>query len=151
VAGEQDWQLGRRCIPERTYRRLRDSAPICTALALFIGVGCNHRQGREDISTRQRALDEGTAAWTNLYAAPGSPGEMLAFDSDRGKAVLFGGSRELWEWDSRTTIWKNRTPSPLPTTWPTTVGTLTYDKASKRVFKAGGRGMRAFVIVLTET
>lgn len=71
----------------------------------------------------------------------------VAFDSGRGKIVVFGGGSstalldELWEWDP-TSGWVNRTPTPRPRAWPTpraSAHALAYDAArGKSVLFSGG-------------
>jgi hypothetical protein len=52
----------------------------------------------------------------------------MAYDSQRGKVVVFGGydglgvyAADTWEWDGNTGIWTNRTPSN-PTQTPSVRG-----------------------------
>lgn len=68
----------------------------------------------------------------------------MTFDASRDRVVLFGGQtgglgsngrwlHDLWEWDG--TAWTNRTPSPLPSAWPSGNWSvnMVYDPATKRV------------------
>jgi len=67
---------------------------------------------------------------------------LMAYDSNRKRAVLFGGnttdqvSSELWEWDGKEWL-------QIPTNgdWPSAVETfgITYHKRQKKVFLYGGR------------
>jgi len=78
--------------------------------------------------------------------APSPParfGHALTYDASRGKTVLFGGvntdrPRDVWEWDG--VAWTNRTPTPLPSSWP--IGRsrpgLTYDPTTRTVLLFGG-------------
>lgn len=72
------------------------------------------------------------ATWTNRTPSPRptswppARSEAVAgYDSARHRVVIFSGMvlgsvgpqlNDVWEWDG--TAWTNRTPSPLPTTWP---------------------------------
>jgi hypothetical protein len=48
----------------------------------------------------------------------------MVYDGARGRLVMFGGDGpslllgDLWEWDSTTGLFSNRTPAPLPPSWP---------------------------------
>jgi hypothetical protein len=70
--------------------------------------------------------DGTTSSWT---ARSGGPfpryGFAVAYDSIRGRVMLFGGSssagipqNDLWEWDGEAGTWTDLTPSPLPVDWP---------------------------------
>lgn len=71
----------------------------------------------------------------------------MAWDDARGVVVLFGGSsspggqpdlRDVWEWDG--TNWVDRTPSPVPATWPAARGyhALAFDPGRRRTYLFGG-------------
>jgi len=53
-------------------------------------------------------------------------GHALAYDAARALTVMYGGevqvlsgpAADLWEWDSTTNLWTDRTPSVLPARWP---------------------------------
>jgi hypothetical protein len=73
----------------------------------------------------------------------------LAYDSDRGVVVLFGGNtsacggvflNDIWEWNGTTGTWTNRTPSPLPANWPSarSGATLTFYSAKGVMVLFGG-------------
>ena len=63
-------------------------------------------------------------------------GHSMAYDANRQVVVLFGGGtissggdfNDLWEWDGAS--WINRTPSPLPASWPSPRknGSMVYDR-----------------------
>jgi hypothetical protein len=59
-----------------------------------------------------------------------------AFDSDRRRVVVMGLHRglEVWELDPATGAWQDRTPCPLPASWPTTATNvlLGYDRSRAR-------------------
>lgn len=65
----------------------------------------------------------------------------MAYDSVRGKVVLFGGYRDdflndTWEWDGATGTWLQRNPSPLP---PQTEGAgMAYDPVRDRIVMVPG-------------
>lgn len=79
------------------------------------------------------------AAWPPARGEPHS----LAYDSARGRSVLFSGSgrADLWEWDGVAGIWTNRTPSPLPAAWPPALygHALVYDPVRRRTLVLGGQ------------
>ena len=64
-------------------------------------------------------------------------GARIAYDSARARIVGFGGTgppdgelHDLWEWDPSSRTWTDRTPTPLPASWPPSrVGgfSLVYD------------------------
>jgi hypothetical protein len=66
------------------------------------------------------------------------------YDSVRQRTVVFGGyvsgpvANDLWEWDG--TTWLDRTPSPLPASWPAPRDehALAYDPARGRMLLFGG-------------
>jgi hypothetical protein len=76
--------------------------------------------------------DGTTDAWVNkTYPLPPSwprarRGHAMAYDGARSVTVMYGGevqalggaAADLWEWDSATNLWTDRTPAPLPTGWP---------------------------------
>jgi hypothetical protein len=64
-------------------------------------------------------------SWTSTTVAPPDLwGSAAAFDSIRGRWMVFGGrtvggdSNQLWEYDPGAGTWLNRTPSTLPPNWP---------------------------------
>jgi hypothetical protein len=65
----------------------------------------------------------------------------LAYDAGRKRAVLYGGRTEMdflhdtWEWNGETGVWANRTPVPLPASWPAVNGptSLMYDPIAAAV------------------
>jgi hypothetical protein len=87
-----------------------------------------------DAPSRPDAPDASTQLWTQMPAATPWPPAMgmspLVYDSVHERAVLFGGGYrydpgqgpqvfgDLWEWDGKTGVWQNRTPSPRPPEWP---------------------------------
>ncbi len=103
--------------------------------------------------------DGSTGAWTALTPNPRPPswpvfrfGVAGAYDSDRGKFVVFAGAgrstttpdyvlyNDLWEWDADTSTWTNRTPSALPASWPGAREghSMFYDPDRKRAVVFGG-------------
>ncbi len=61
--------------------------------------------------------------WTSLLQTPRPPdavGAGIAYDSKRGRVVIFGGapaygvSNETWEWDGTATQWFQRNPTIVP-------------------------------------
>jgi hypothetical protein len=71
----------------------------------------------------------------------------MAYDVSRGKMVLFGGSgppdgarQDVWELDSGTGTWTDRTPSSLPASWPVkrVEHAMVYDGNRGRVLLFGG-------------
>jgi hypothetical protein len=71
----------------------------------------------------------------------------VAYDTKRARLVLFGGSgqggenlQDLWEWDGKAGVWSNRTPSPLPASWPARryVHQMAYDATRGVVTLFGG-------------
>jgi Galactose oxidase, central domain len=76
---------------------------------------------------------------------PGRRQLALAFDENRNRVVLFGGAdnafyQDLWEWNPSDGTWLNRTPTPLPTNWPTARSghRMVYIPASKTILLHGG-------------
>ncbi|MBI5527158.1 MAG: hypothetical protein HY897_12555 [Deltaproteobacteria bacterium] len=78
--------------------------------------------GGFDGARKQDAWEwEGTAGtWTERTPAGTKPsarfGHAMAFDSTRGRVVLFGGDdgaskQDTWEWDGATGMWTDRTPT----------------------------------------
>ena len=75
-------------------------------------------------------------------ALDGRFGHALAYDSARGRVVLFGGTASLltlsdtWEWNGN--VWTRQTPAVSP---PARIGhALAYDVARGRVVLFGGHG-----------
>lgn len=58
----------------------------------------------------------------NPYGVPPRSAAGLTYDTARDRLLLFGGHsntealNDLWDWDGQ--VWRNRTPTPLPTAWP---------------------------------
>lgn len=78
---------------------------------------------------------------------PGRPACGMAFDSIRGRLVVFGGyvlgldtSNEIWEYDGASGAWENRTPSPLPSSWPSRRASpaMAFDSARGKVVMFSG-------------
>lgn len=93
-----------------------------------------------------RALGAAAAAFMVLGGSPGEDASLtvrnahsLAYDSDRGRVILFGGADEksvrgdLWEWHGNR--WR-LIPSVGPP--PRTFAALAYDPARKRLLLVGG-------------
>lgn len=94
--------------------------------------------------------DSGPGIWTERKVSPPGVFDMAgaAYDSTRGRMLLFGGesfptagaSRELWEWNGRLTSWTNLTPTPIPANWPSAriAPSAAYDPARRRLVVHGG-------------
>lgn len=94
-------------------------------------------------ATASMALWDG-AAWTGLpygTAASGGPGERglhaMAYDSTRGRVVMFGGQGDwaamfddTWEWDGAAMRWHRITTAQSPSPG---AHTMTYDGARDRI------------------
>jgi hypothetical protein len=119
-------------------------------VVLFGGVGPNCPNRCQEVwewSSRAGTWTDRTpasipASWPSARDSPG-----LAYDSARRVAVLFGGFaasvaeiNSLWEWDGGAGTWTNRTPSPLPGSWPSVRSNhaLVYDSARGRTVLFGG-------------
>jgi hypothetical protein len=73
----------------------------------------------------------------------------MAPDPDRGEVLLFGGilaepqgvSNQAWSWNGTTGTWTNRTPTPLPSSWPPALfhHRMTWDPVRRRILMFGGR------------
>jgi hypothetical protein len=93
------------------------------------------------------------STWTQR-APPARPaarsGHALAYQSARGRIVLFGGSdalgpiRDTWEWDG--TTWTNRAPALSPSARSSHA--MAYDSQRDRIVLAGGADR---VTVITDT
>lgn len=85
--------------------------------------------------------------WSELTPAASPPGRILlgmAYDSARGRVVLFGGTTgdllaDTWEYDG--TTWEDVTPRPSPSS--RFHHAMAYDSARKRVVLFGGVGRAA--------
>jgi hypothetical protein len=87
------------------------------------------------------------AAWPEVRG-----GHAMAWDERRRKLVVFGGydaneptlsltpKADLWELDSETLAWQNRTPQPLPAAWPSAryFHQLVYDSGRDRTILFAG-------------
>ena len=81
--------------------------------------------------------------WLQRNAAGSAPlrryKHTMAYDSDRGKMLVFGGyatdtgrdQSDLWEWDGTTGVWTDRTPPGL-SPGPTQAAVLAYDERRAR-------------------
>lgn len=118
------------------------ASPTYASVVLF---GGNSGTGQLLGATWEFSLQ--TLAWTNVTPAGPSPAARelagLAYDSARGRTVLFGGGNaangtfysDTWEWDG--TNWLNVTPlgqSPLARAWHS----MTYDSLRARTVIYGG-------------
>jgi hypothetical protein len=74
----------------------------------------------------------------------------MAPDHARGEVVLFGGLRdagsetaspEVWTWSFPAGAWTNRTPSPLPASWPAARGDhmMAWDPLRRTILMFGGQ------------
>lgn len=82
--------------------------------------------------------------WLQRNAAGSAPlrryKHTMAYDSDRGKMLVFGGfatdtgrdQRDLWEWDGTTGVWTDRTPLGL-SPGPSQAAVLVYDQRRARM------------------
>jgi MYXO-CTERM domain-containing protein len=109
--------------------------------------------GSRDVATylSSLALFDGTR-WIDTPDAGAPPRGFaaMAFDSDRKRAVLFGGegsedafSNETWEWDSATAKWILRTTDVSPP--PLLSSSMAYDPLRKRAVLFGGWAPGFFV------
>ena len=90
------------------------------------------------------------SGWVNRTPSPRPPlwpsarvePHGLAYDAARGVSVLFSGgaAADLWEWNGTTGVWTNRTPTPLPAVWPSSLTrhSLVYDPVRARTVVLGG-------------
>jgi hypothetical protein len=95
--------------------------------------------------------DGPTGVWTERSISGAQPapraGYAMVWDSDRQRAVLFGGrygvypnyvyANDIWEWDGTTGTWSDRTPAgtkPAGRMYPT----MAYDSVRKKVVLYGG-------------
>ncbi len=97
----------------------------------------------------QALISRASRVWTEEAAAPSlgpSPraGHALAYDSARGRVVLFGGwdgnrlLNDIWEWSG--TAWTNVTPRQGASPSPREDHAMVYDSARGRVVLFGGFG-----------
>ena len=82
--------------------------------------------------------------WQQRDAAGGAPlrryKHAMAYDSDRGRMMVFGGyatdtgrdQEDLWEWDGATGLWTDRTPAGLAPA-PSQAAVLVYDQRRARL------------------
>ena len=105
---------------------MRWMAPVMPLILLLAGTGAVQAQ----------------ALWTDHTPAnpPARDAHAMAYDSARGRVVMFGGYDggvfgDTWEWDGNN--WRRRTPlsSPAARSAPA----LAYDSARGRVVLFGGR------------
>jgi Galactose oxidase, central domain len=96
---------------------------------------------------------------TNPRSRPpwrGTP--AVAYDSGRKKVVMFGGQSkdtldELWEYDTKTSTWRNLTPREIPSAgWPSPrhSALAAYDQRLRGVIVFGGWADRAESEALTD-
>src|SRR5262249_31721342 len=63
----------------------------------------------------------------------------VVYDGERKRSVLLGGFsgatplRDVWEWDAVNRVWQDRTPVPLPASWPASIDAATYDTDRKLI------------------
>jgi hypothetical protein len=89
--------------------------------------------------------------WTRASSAQNPPGvwhAAMAPDPDRGEVLLFGGilaepqgrSSQAWSWNGTTGAWTNRTPAPLPSSWPPALSDhrMVWDPVRQRILMFGG-------------
>lgn len=86
----------------------------------------------------------GEQRWLQRNAAAGAPlrryKHTMAYDSDRGKMMVFGGyatdtgrdQNDLWEWDGATGRWMDRTPIGLKP-GPSQAAVMVYDQRRARM------------------
>ncbi len=95
--------------------------------------------------------DAEARAWS-LHPSPGGPdgppaANAMSFDVARRTMVVVSGPSfsgvglEFWEWDTRTGLWTNQTPSPVPGNWPSSqYGPQTaYDSVRNKLLVYGLR------------
>jgi len=108
--------------------------------------------------------DGAAGTWTDLTPStlplawpPSRVAASVVYDTARGRMIIFGGFnnqdgyfQDLWEWNSTTRTWTNRTPSPLPREWPSVreYAAMVYDSRRNRVELVGGTvtGLGAVVV-----
>jgi hypothetical protein len=99
----------------------------------------------DDFSTWE--VDLKTCVWTNRSSAVQPPPRwdaMMAWDSARNVAVMFGGIiindqtelNDTWEWDTAAGVWTQVTPSSVPP--PRTQAGMVYDPGRARAVLFGG-------------
>jgi hypothetical protein len=99
--------------------------------------------------------DGAAQTWTNVIATSTAQptaryGGAMVWDSDRKRALLFGGfcsdnsgtgarCADTWEWDGTTKTWTNRTPAAASASpSPRMYHTMVYDSARKKTLLYGG-------------
>ncbi len=94
-------------------------------------------------------FDLRTRSWSEPARLGERPGprtnHAMAFDEARGRVVLFGGDSsgvqsDLWEYDGLSATWRNRTPTPRPSRWPSARQghALLYHPGLRAVLLVGG-------------
>ena len=95
--------------------------------------------------------DGAGGAWTDRTPSilpPAFPGLRsafpIAYDQHRGLVVTFGARsyQDLHEWNPATGVWTNRTPNPIPASWPNG-GAMVYDAKRKPARRWSGGLRRA--------
>jgi hypothetical protein len=95
--------------------------------------------------------DGDTGTWTGRgNVSPGRWKHAMAYDESTGRVVLFGGVatgpdssaifNDLWEYDGAAGTWTNRTPYPLPASWPQARmdHAMAYDPSRGKTVLCGG-------------
>ncbi len=107
------------------------------------------KRGRLVAFTRAGTSELAPGGWTPPSGDPLPPGRRdgaaITFDSERGRAVLFGGSDDAtsqplgdtWEWDSETNTWTQLSPAGIMPR-ARRGHAIAYDGARKRVVLYGG-------------
>lgn len=129
--------------PSRGYPSPAGRSTFLLVGLVMLMLGCG--------SGRKPARAVAPSHWNEIEASAGKrpPARSytgMAFDSDRAKVIIFGGGAsggpvaDLWEWDSATATWADRTPVPLPASWPArrVVPAVAYDEHRKRLVLFGG-------------
>jgi hypothetical protein len=103
--------------------------------------------GFGDRSNNVWEWDTKAGTWTLMQQMGGprpSPrvGHALAFDSGRGKLILYGGidatgasNGETWEWDGDTQTWTKKGPGPVPSRWG---HAMVFDESAGQIVMFGG-------------
>jgi hypothetical protein len=136
--------------------KVRTVGRLAMMTSLTALVGC----GGGSVNPRDAGIDRTTGAggggacegvWTRESTAQSPPGvwhAAMAPDPDRGEVLLFGGilaepqgrSNQAWSWNGATATWTNRTPTPLPLSWPAALSNhrMVWDPVRRRILMFGG-------------
>jgi len=141
----------------RRYRATRWWLLALAGIAACDGCGggsVTPHDGGRDGSSDTTPANACPGTWTRATIAAGAPkppglwDAAMAPDPDQGEVLLFGGilaeplgrSNQAWSWNGTTGTWTNRTPSPLPASWPPALAQhrMTWDPVRHRILMFGG-------------